>query len=301
MPVFFCYAHEDKDFVDRLARQLVERRAWVWIDRWELNVGDSIIERVQTAIEEASAVIVVLSSASAASAWVKRELASIIYRQVDGERAPVIPVLIENCQIPTFLNDRLYADFRRNYDEGLQTVLQAVARVTSASQGRLETPDFHTDWAVDWGDVNGYASMHLTLIDHSAKIDYCVLTEVEIVGNDVATQRYHAFAERGFEWIQHGVLINAVADFAQRQNLQVRLTDARTQRHRVRMSDPSRGIEYSFSVSARWVGTDTGKDILLRVGDSLDRFRSEWVRRVRPPTDAEQREIASLLRSLKNP
>jgi hypothetical protein len=299
MPVFFCYAHEDKTFVDKLARQLIERRAWVWVDRWELNVGDSIVERVQAAIENATAVIAVLSRASVNSPWVKRELQTIIYRQVEGETAPVVPVLIEDCPIPPFLQDRLYADFRTNFDQGLQTVLQAIASVTSATQARLETPDFHTDWAVDWGDVDGMAAMRLTLIDHSEKIRYCVLTQVSIIGNEAATQRYRVFAQRELEWVQHGVLINAVADHALARNLQVLLTDAREQRLTMLMGDLSGGIAYTFNITARWIGMDTGKDILLRLGDSIDRLRREWLQRVRPPTEAEQREIAALILGLR--
>ncbi|MBY7669057.1 toll/interleukin-1 receptor domain-containing protein [Vibrio anguillarum] len=46
MPIFISYSHENKDFVDKLAIQLVQNNVNVWMDRWELSIGDSIIDKV---------------------------------------------------------------------------------------------------------------------------------------------------------------------------------------------------------------------------------------------------------------
>ncbi|PTT04247.1 toll/interleukin-1 receptor domain-containing protein, partial [Pseudomonas sp. HMWF006] len=55
MPIFVSYSHVDKEKVDLIAGHLLRKRTNVWIDRWELKAGDSIISRVQEAIEGASA------------------------------------------------------------------------------------------------------------------------------------------------------------------------------------------------------------------------------------------------------
>lgn len=41
MPVFISYSHQDADFAHQLAGQLVLHKAYVWLDKWELHVGDS--------------------------------------------------------------------------------------------------------------------------------------------------------------------------------------------------------------------------------------------------------------------
>ena len=64
MPVFISYSHQDKRFVDRLAAQLVRQKVNVWLDRWELKVGDSLISKVQDAIVGASALLVILSESA---------------------------------------------------------------------------------------------------------------------------------------------------------------------------------------------------------------------------------------------
>lgn len=74
--------------------------------RWELNVGVSIVERVQSELERASAVIAVLSPSSIGSRWVQRELQSVVYREVADNRTLILPVLIEDCTIPAFLVEK---------------------------------------------------------------------------------------------------------------------------------------------------------------------------------------------------
>jgi hypothetical protein len=47
MPIFISYSHQNKSFADKLAGQLVAHHVNVWLDTWELSIGDSIIDRVQ--------------------------------------------------------------------------------------------------------------------------------------------------------------------------------------------------------------------------------------------------------------
>jgi hypothetical protein len=101
MPVFISYSHEDKMFVDKLAAHLVKHNAHVWLDRWELNVGDSILNRVQQAIQDSDALLIVLSKTSVTSEWCKKELNAGLMRELDEKRVLVLPVLVENCEPPT--------------------------------------------------------------------------------------------------------------------------------------------------------------------------------------------------------
>jgi len=131
MPVFISYSHQDAHFVNRLAAHLTQAKVHVWVDTWELHVGDSLISKVQEAIQESSALIVVLSCNSVESEWCKRELNAGLIRELEEKRVVILPALLEDCQIPIFLREKLHADFRTNYDHGLRLVLEAVAKVTS--------------------------------------------------------------------------------------------------------------------------------------------------------------------------
>jgi hypothetical protein len=67
VPVFISYSHSDEEFVNKFAAHLVKQNTHVWVDTWNLSVGDSILSKVQEAIEESSALLVVLSKASVES------------------------------------------------------------------------------------------------------------------------------------------------------------------------------------------------------------------------------------------
>ena len=82
MPIFISYNHNDKDFVTALARNLVYARHNVWIDQWELNAGDSLLDKIQAAIGESVAILVVLSEHSINSSWCKRELNAGLMREL---------------------------------------------------------------------------------------------------------------------------------------------------------------------------------------------------------------------------
>lgn len=200
MPIFISHSHQDKDFVNVLAVQLMQRKRYVWVDRWELRVGDSLIEKIQSAIKTASALVIVLSKASVASEWCKKELSAGLIRELEERSVVVLPLLLEDCEIPLFLRDKKYADFRTDFDEGLGEILRAVAAVTSDTQGRIEKPEFHVDWGIGWGESEGRYAMHLRFIAHGEPIPYCVLTEVRIVCNDPLTEKFHDYTRKGIEW-----------------------------------------------------------------------------------------------------
>ena len=55
MPIFISYSHQDKEFVDNLAANLVAAKHHVWIDRWELALGDSLTQKIESALTSADA------------------------------------------------------------------------------------------------------------------------------------------------------------------------------------------------------------------------------------------------------
>lgn len=121
--VFISYSSKDRDFVERLATDLKSRGLYVWFDQWELKVGDSLIEKINAGITSQDYLVVVLSKTSVRSQWVMKELNAALMKELTERRVVVLPILIEDCDIPTLLSEKVYADFRDDYSSGLDRLL----------------------------------------------------------------------------------------------------------------------------------------------------------------------------------
>jgi hypothetical protein len=150
MAIFVSYNRQDSRFVDWLAKGLVMRKHNVWMDRWELNVGDSLISKIQGALTESDAILIIPSKTSVASEWCKKELNAGLVRELEEKKVLVLPCIIDDCDVPLFLREKLYADFRKNPNDALGQVHDALLKITNRQQGRIESPDFQTDWSYDW-------------------------------------------------------------------------------------------------------------------------------------------------------
>lgn len=276
MPVFISYSHSDSEFTEKLARQLVAHNASVWLDKWELSVGDSLIERVQNAVEGSSALIVVISKASVESEWCKKELNSGLLRELEEKRVVVMPALIEDCDIPIFVRGKLYADFRTNFDEGLEAIIQSIAKVTSDSLGRIDEPEFHVDWAIDWGTfAKDLFALRITLVEQAVDQPYSCLTTINIIADDEGTQQYqHTSESKGGEYARFKI-VELLADAVENgREIRPQLSDQFEKTMTFPLIDESSDAVYMVSVSTRRLGEDTGRDILLNVGGQLEIIRN---------------------------
>lgn len=264
MPIFISYSHQDKEFVDKLAIQLVRRNVNVWLDRWELSVGDSLVEKVQEAVDGASALLVILSRASVGSEWCKKELSAGLVRELEERRVVVMPVMLEDCGVPVFARGKLFADFRTDFDVGLRAVMEGIAKVTNPSLARFKEPSYHTDWSIDWGDINGALAIILNFIQMPLQQPYTCLTNIEILANAVATKVFHrSTEERGVDQAKLHVLGVLNSRLSSSPDLKPILADEREHIERFTMNGPFPCETYSVRIGVRRLGEDTGRSILV--------------------------------------
>jgi hypothetical protein len=124
--VFVSYSTEDAPFAVSLANALRARNLGVWLDQWEIQVGDSLIRRIGDALHSNNFIVVVLSPASVASDWIKLELAEAMTREIQEKRVIVLPVIARRCDIPAFLTNKKYADFTRDSDIAFEALVSAI-------------------------------------------------------------------------------------------------------------------------------------------------------------------------------
>ncbi|WP_316190989.1 toll/interleukin-1 receptor domain-containing protein [Bradyrhizobium sp. SZCCHNS2096] len=125
--VFLSHTSADKPFVRRLRTDLLDRGVpKVWIDEAEIEVGDSLIAKIEEGMKETNYIGVVLSKSSVNAPWVKKELDVAMNREIAGGEPIVLPLLYQRCEIPSFLTGKLYADFTT--PEAYETSLEKLLR-----------------------------------------------------------------------------------------------------------------------------------------------------------------------------
>ncbi|MCG3127089.1 MAG: hypothetical protein CHACPFDD_01947 [Phycisphaerae bacterium] len=124
--VFLSHSHKDKPFARRLADDLRRHGHVVWIDEGEIQVGDSLTEKIRDGIDRVDFVIAVISEHSVSSSWVRKELDLASNREMEAGRVIVLPALLGDVKLPGLLLGKRYADFRdeTRYDEALDALLK---------------------------------------------------------------------------------------------------------------------------------------------------------------------------------
>ena len=281
MPIFISYNRKNAEFVDQLAANLVARKHHIWMDRWELNIGDSLIDKIQGALTESSAILIVLSKDSVASEWCRKELNSGLTRELSEKKVLLLPCVIDDCSIPLFLQDKLYADFRSKPDEAIKQVSDALLRITNLQQGRLESPDFHTDWAYDWkkGKNSGLWYFDWVFIDHGSNIEYSAATRCQLACNPAASFAFDNLSETARE-----EYIRATLKILLRNSPPLKLIIKNAfEVDRQFFLDGPGGEGWLVEISSRRLGIDNGKDTLMHVDQMLERALIDIDARMRQP------------------
>lgn len=126
----------------RLAADLTAAGVKVWLDEAEIKVGDLLIRKISSGIYEMDYLGAVLSPDFVNSTWVQEELEEAMHIQISEAYVKVLPILFRDCEIPRFLIDKAYADFRNedNYQEAIKKLLESIGRKYDKFQQSV--PDF---------------------------------------------------------------------------------------------------------------------------------------------------------------
>lgn len=272
MAIFISYNHQDSHFVDVLAANLVRAKHNVWMDRWELNVGDSLTSKIEENLTQSSAIIVVLSKHSIESNWCKRELTAGLVRELEENKTLVLPVVIDDCTIPLFLRDKLYADFRKDKDKAFNLVDRSLSKLSNPTTSRFETPDFHTDYSIDWKRADDPQTeetwiIRLTFVDHSEKFPYVVVSEFKVYEID-GKGAFDKALENDQVMEFSGMLMKDVVNGLDKKPLTEVISDNIMQYVAWRVEPPNMG-EYAIVYTFRRLGEDNGMDTVVHLDNNL--------------------------------
>jgi hypothetical protein len=147
--IFISYSHHDAEFAAALRAALTARGISVWVDTEQIRPGDWFAKALETALASARAIAILISSQSLASGWVNEEYyRALSFCHQTGLR--LIPVLIEDSELPSFLGTREYVDFRdpENFEVGIERLIWGISGKNAAPFGNSETAPVRTHSSV---------------------------------------------------------------------------------------------------------------------------------------------------------
>lgn len=124
--VFISHRSSDSKLAERLAHDVRGAGHDVWIDLWNLTVGDQLVERISQGLTGANYLVLCYSADGVESPWISAEWASTLARQLNGERVKILPVRLSGTQAPAILAGTKYADLTIDWDRGVEELLKAI-------------------------------------------------------------------------------------------------------------------------------------------------------------------------------
>ena len=272
MSVFISYSSKDSEFVEKLSINLIKNRINVWLDKWAMQPGDSLIDKIQEGITESSFLLVVLSKSSVESQWCKKEINSGLIRELDEKKVVVIPILLEKCEVPLFLKEKLYADFTEEFNEGFETLIRPLKKLSSEHMGRIQEGENISDFAINWGidKITKKFALEIDVVTWLPSDKKTVLIQIKVNGDDTATKRFKSQCQAGLAHLMKEALLMELMHNDVTKNLNILCQNDKVDPYLIKIVDNKVGITFEIIVRGVIMGIDTGNDTVVNLIDILE-------------------------------
>jgi hypothetical protein len=115
--VFLSYRSVNRIWVLNLYDVLRQQGFDVFLDQVVLAGGDELIRVLEDGLAQSQAGVLVWSSSTGDSEWVRREYQTLERQERERERFCFVPVLLDKSKLPVFAANRVFVDFS-SYPDG---------------------------------------------------------------------------------------------------------------------------------------------------------------------------------------
>lgn len=126
--VFLSHSSKDKPTVISLALDLKRNGIFSWLDAFDILPGESIVSKINDGLNECDFVVLFLSKNSVTSNWVKKEWETMLWDEVNSNKVKIIPVKLDECELPKILQTKKYIDMSLDYQSGLFQLIDVIKK-----------------------------------------------------------------------------------------------------------------------------------------------------------------------------
>lgn len=143
--IFLSHSSLDNDFTDKLHSLLEQAGFNVWYDEKKMTSNSHILSDLPKYIGDSEAFVVILSKNSCSSSWVQDEYGYARGLYDKKELKAIIPVVVDDCDIPGFYNNYKWIDCK----EGLTHVafFGILAALYGSSENMREEKDVYVSYS----------------------------------------------------------------------------------------------------------------------------------------------------------
>jgi hypothetical protein len=129
--IFISHSSRDKPAALRLATTLNFCAIDVWLDDWELEVGQSLADEIAKAMDQSRFIAILITENYNKTVWTKTEYKKALAREQKEQRTVMLPLIVGEAEIPDFLEDKIYIDLRKEYFAGILKLVGMVHSLTA--------------------------------------------------------------------------------------------------------------------------------------------------------------------------
>jgi hypothetical protein len=126
--VFVSHRAADAAVAEQLAADIRADGHHVWLDEWAIDIGDSIVEKINEGLEGSTYLVLCLSAHGSTTPWMSREWYSALARQLNGHTIRILPVRLSGAAVPAIIADFKYVDAAADYPAALTQLLSRLRR-----------------------------------------------------------------------------------------------------------------------------------------------------------------------------
>lgn len=133
MKVFISHATRDLEFARALATDIMDKGYNVFLDDWSIDLGENIINKINEGLEESQILIPIISESFIESVFCLDEWTSFYMRFAKTRQNSILPLLIDETDIPTLLSAIKY--FRFTDGESYRKFLTQLGKALKKHEG----------------------------------------------------------------------------------------------------------------------------------------------------------------------